>query len=246
MRNCQECGTAVGETWEYCLRCGEALPPPADEEAPRGVLGRLGAALGLKAAPARTDPIEVAEQEGFREPAWRTAASRFVEARAPLWLTGALVAVLSIALLLAVAFLPGNGSGLGEARQAEAAARAEVDRLSGELEQARTALASAEERAETAEADLAALTAEASESQGTLEQTRQEAVSLRQQLEEVSTELETQEETLATRDRHVELLQECVAGMEVVVQFARNGLLQQAAQAEQVVAATCEEARTLP
>src|SRR5690606_6077064 len=130
-----------------------------------------------------------------------------------------------------------------EARQAEAASLLEVDRVSGELEQTQTALATAQERADTAEADLAALTAEASESQGALTEAQEEAATLRGDLDEATGELEARQAALDASGQHIELLQECVAGMEVVVQFARSGLMTQATQAEEAISPTCEAAR---
>ncbi len=241
MRNCQECGTAVGETWEYCLRCGEALPPLPEPVTTGfgGFLGRLGIRRHTSA-----DPRDDAYDAAVSESGLKTAARRFGAARVPLWLTVMVAGVLSVGLIAPLLLL-GGSSGVTEARQAEAAALREVDRLGGELEQVRADLAAAQERADAAEGELAALTEEASESQGTLAQAQQQTVELREQLDEVNTELETQQETLQSRQHHVELLQECVAGMEVVVQFARSGLMDQAAQAEQVIFPTCEEARSL-
>lgn len=261
MRTCEECGTAVGDTWEYCLRCGEALPPLPEPVTTglAGVLGRLGLRRQPPGTPRdggdsddrgnggaggddRDDAVGAARgpQSGFG-----AAAARLWEATVPLWIAGAVAVVLSVALLLAVVLLPGgDDAGLDEARDAEAAALLEVDRVNGELAEAQNALASAETRADSAEADLAELNADASESQSTLAQAQEEVASLQTQLDEATGELEAQQASLDANQQHIELLQECVAGMEVVVQFARSGLLTQAAQAEEAISATCEAART--
>lgn len=242
MRTCEECGTAVGDTWEYCLRCGEALPPPVVTTSGglAGVLGRLGmrrqpAARGAEAS------VDGADTDAASA---RAAVSRFWAATVPLWVAAAVGAALSVALILAVVVLPGGQGGLDEAREAEAAALLEADRLGGELEQAQALLAAARERADTAESDLAALNAEASQSEGTLAEAREEAATLRSEVEEATGELEARQAALDARGQHIELLQECVAGMEVVVQFARSGLMTQATQAEEAISATCEAART--
>ena len=241
MRNCPECGTAVGDTWEYCLRCGEALPAPV-VATPSGVAGVL-ARLGVKRQP-RQLPDDDAYAAGTQPAGARAAFQRFWDARVPLWIAAAVGLVLSVALLLAVFVLPGGSAGLDEARAAEAAALQDVDRLDGELQQVRADLAAAQERADTAEADLAALQEQASASEGTLAEAQEEAAGLRAQLDEANTELEARQVAIDSGRQHVELLQECVSGMEVVVQFARNGLFNQAAQAEEVIQPVCEQART--
>lgn len=246
MRTCQECGTAVGESWEYCLRCGEELPANEIEAASGG-----GAVARLKAAVAplggrQPRHVEDAGDTETSGAGFGEAASRFWGATVPLWIAGLVTIALGVGLVLAVMLLPGGDNGALESARAESqAASAEVERLNGELEGVREELRVALERAEGAEAELAGVTQQASESQGTLAEAQERVAAVEGELETATADLQAAEEQLTARGEHIELLQECIAGMEVVVQFARSGLMGQAAQAEEVISGTCEQARLM-
>jgi hypothetical protein len=230
MRTCDACGTLVGDSWEHCLRCGEALtplPPP-----PPGLRTRLAARLQ------RRDRrlLAPADLTGAMS-ATRNALSRAV----PAW-AFAPPAIAIIVLLVLLALLgTGRDDGAAEAARSAAVAEtalvteelreaeAERDRLAAEVAEAEDRLAALEDVAEGAAADLGEL--------------QEELAAAQAAAAEAEADLQASQEALRASESRIAALEECLDGTTVALAFARDGRQGAADVALAAVADACAAAR---
>ncbi|MEX1022167.1 MAG: hypothetical protein WD058_03365 [Dehalococcoidia bacterium] len=228
MRSCEDCGTPVHATWEYCRRCGAelpALPAPAPRTFPRPRLPSVAALRGLRPRARRVTGVTGGAAGG-------AMLARLGRARAsmvPAWTLVAAVGVLSVvAFAFALALALGGGpdtsaADLEAARLVGTQAQGEAERLTGDLAAAhatetglREEVAALDERLADAEEELAG-------GEGDREALESTVVGLRQQVDEASTELTTQEETIEVQESQIATLFECLSGLEVAVAFFSEG-----------------------
>lgn len=243
MRSCEHCGTPLHESWDHCRRCGADLPPQEERPARRPRLpafawaprGRVPAPFSRAAAGLR----------GLRPSS--EAFDRFRGRLVPAWTLVATFVVLTLVGLAIAAASGGDGVSAAEleaARLAESEALAERDQTAADLTTARTESDALSSKLDAAEARVAELEEEIAGGEGDLEALQTEVDDLQEQLDGARGDLEATEETIATRDAQIDVLIECVDGLQVGIAFATQGRLDLARRAIEAVQGACGQVQS--